>query len=722
MIIIFSILVLLMLFIVGIGVLKLSSLDKKIITNMNFIWISPLIGIMGSICIIQILNVVFAIRIVSIIYLILVITFGLYSRDLLFGCYKAMQKNKVILIIISFALIILNMPAILKNDFISIQKVNNDIIFYLSSMDWLLNHSLMEKVAFSKETPFYSCANYMVTQTRFGFDLFGSLIMAIFKLEAHEVFFVLSTICAILASLAFYFLTSFGLKVSSKISMIAFFLVIFSGNWANLISYGYAPQILGIASLAGFVSFLFVIYHNEYSKGTEIILALFIVGTISVYAEFASYMLVIFIFFAVIHYCINYKYGNKFSEIKYSIKAGFLSFLMNPVGMYIGYKFNLNILKQVSNSPSNIDAYHGKFMTVNSIITKIVSIPVEVINQYNRYILGKLLIVVLYTLLICILVIVAYRIFGKKDSIKYSIIGIMAFFALYWMYFRKVGLAYGEFKHITSITPFIIVFMMYFIDLWKIKGKFYYLLKIIFSIIVVISGVGGFIITNDYYKGCNYYDDDILELRNVINTNYSTDVMTVDANSYDGIHRIVYALKDKDVKLLKDHDSYFSMYQKFDDKKSDYRIKEIFSDGNMLGYSPLEEKIIWKNSKYAIVKRENMIQPIELINVMKGKYLINGESNEDERIIRNNGISYGPYIQLKKGNYKIRIEGNNLDLSTYDINTEKGKIEPKEISNTSNSIEYTFLIEQDINQIEFRIFNNQEKEISIKSIKIEYLK
>lgn len=720
-IIIFSLIVLLMLFIAGIGVLKLSGLDKTIITDKKFIWIAPLTGAIGSICIIQILNAVLAVRSISIIYIMLIIISTFYSKSLFLDCYKAMKQNKYILIIILFAVIILNIPAVLKNDFISIQKVNNDIIYYLSSMDWLLNHPFTGKVIFSKEMPFYSCANYMITQTRFGFDLLGSLLMAMFKLEAYQVFFVLSTMCTILASLTFYFLASFGLKMSSKMSVITLFVVIFSGNWANLISYGYGPQILGIGSLAAFISLLFIIYHNEYIKGIKIILALFIVGTVSIYAEFASYMLIIFIVFALIHYVRNYRYQDKYNKIKYAIESGFLSFIINPVGMYITYKYNLNILKQVSASPSNIDAYKGNFMSFSNIISKIFSIPIEIVPKYATHLLGKFLIILIYMLLMSILVIVLYRIFNKRDSIKYSVIGVLIFFLAYWIYFRKIGLAYGEFKHITSITPFIIVFIMYFIDQWKSKGFLFYLLRITFFIALSTSVVGNYFIIANYYKGCNYYDHDLIELRNVASTNYSTEVMTIDANSYDGIHRISYALKDTKVNLLKSHDSYFNMFQGLDDKKTDYRIKEIFQDGTMLGYAPLEEKIVWKNAKYVISKSENVKESVELIDIIQNKYLINGESVGEQRVIRNRGISYGPYIQLKKGNYKINIKGSNLDLSTYDINSEKGNgVVPKELLKNNNEIEYTFSLDEDVNQIEFRIFNNQEKEISIKSIKIEH--
>ncbi|GAA4296428.1 hypothetical protein GCM10023142_35140 [Anaerocolumna aminovalerica] len=115
-----------------------------------------------------------------------------------------------------------------------------------------------------------------------------------------------------------------------------------------------------------------------------------------------------------------------------------------------------------------------------------------------------------------------------------------------------------------------------------------------------------------------------------------------------------------------------------------------------------------KNSKYSIGLKDN-------------EYLINGDDTENGRKLRNNGVSFGPYISLSKGTYMVSIKGVNLDKANYDVCYENGKntVQHNEIYIDSNLINYEFTLEQDVIALEIRVMNNQEEDIIINNIILE---
>ncbi|MFR1904957.1 MAG: hypothetical protein ACLS28_03855 [Clostridium neonatale] len=712
-IIIFAVLLLSIFFIAGISVLKFLKLDESTNEKNEYVYIAPLIGVILIICLTQILNIIFNVKLISTIYIIITPILLYKIRKNIIEYFKIILEKKFILFIIFLAIIILAYPAVRKNQLLSINKSNNDLIFYLSSMDWLLEHSIREKVNFSPEFPFYSCANYIITTTRFGFDILGSLIMGIFNIESYQIFFILSVVSVIIASLSFYFLAIRGLNISNRVANIMILFIMFSGNWLNLISYEYGPQILGIGLLSGFIATIFMLYNeNEYNK-IKWLVSLFIAGTATVYAEFASYMFIIYIIFACLAIL-----KKSYLKIKMAIEAGIVSLFINPIGMYIAFKFNINILKQVSESSASIDAYNGVIMPFKRIISKFTSIFIYGNNYFSNDKMNDISIytqisnILSYIIFIVLIIFFIYKLVKKKDKNKPIVILITAFFIVYWIYFRWNGIAYGEYKHLTSIVPFIVVFFMYALN--KANIKFYQSILIISLIYSVGTGI---MYSRYYYNSAYYYDEELVELRDEVEHNYSDFTIGIDSNSYERCHAIVYALKDVKVNI-KTTSSYFNMFQKFDIEDTKYEIKDVMDNGQIDQLDILSENVVWKNNKFAIIENKEKVFPINFEYVLTNEYLINGEIKDNQRIINENGVSYGPYVNLEKGEYSITIEGNNLDLCDYDVNFSNNNVQTEKIIKTNEKLEYNFVLKDNVKAIEFRIFNNNKEKIILKNIKL----
>ncbi|MFR1380323.1 MAG: hypothetical protein ACLSTJ_15340, partial [Clostridium neonatale] len=305
-----------------------------------------------------------------------------------------------------------------------------------------------------------------------------------------------------------------------------------------------------------------------------------------------------------------------------------------------------------------------------------------------------------------------YKLVKKKDKNKPIVILITAFFIVYWIYFRWNGIAYGEYKHLTSIVPFIVVFFMYALN--KANIKFYQSILIISLIYSVGTGI---MYSRYYYNSAYYYDEELVELRDEVEHNYSDFTIGIDSNSYERCHAIVYALKDVKVNI-KTTSSYFNMFQKFDIEDTKYEIKDVMDNGQIDQLDILSENVVWKNNKFAIIENKEKVFPINFEYVLTNEYLINGEIKDNQRIINENGVSYGPYVNLEKGEYSITIEGNNLDLCDYDVNFSNNNVQTEKIIKTNEKLEYNFVLKDNVKAIEFRIFNNNKEKIILKNIKL----
>jgi hypothetical protein len=91
--------------------------------------------------------------------------------------------------------------------------------------------------------------------------------------------------------------------------------------------------------------------------------------------------------------------------------------------------------------------------------------------------------------------------------------------------------------------------------------------------------------------------------------------------------------------------------------------------------------------------------------------------------IKSGGILFGPYIPIKRGEYIVTVYGDNLQYAAYDVysNSLGGVQNPtSNLSALKNNISYSFKLNRDTSDVEFRFFNkNSDRDVKIDKVEIE---
>lgn len=106
-----------------------------------------------------------------------------------------------------------------------------------------------------------------------------------------------------------------------------------------------------------------------------------------------------------------------------------------------------------------------------------------------------------------------------------------------------------------------------------------------------------------------------------------------------------------------------------------------------------------------------------------GICLDNGADEAGYRVIYPEGISYGPYIKLFEGEYRITVSGVNLNLVQFDCTyNDNGVVYPipvNVITQDYDRIEYTICINGVTENIETRFINNSNDSIELYSVEVQ---
>lgn len=724
-------------FIWGTALLKIIGVKKECYYKKGYIYCSPLIGAVGAICISQMLCVFMPVKTIASLSIVVTAVCLFYIKDILKNINSFNDKYLIILFI--FAIVLFAFPLIEKNELFSIQKLNNDIMYYLSSMEWLQNHTLLDKVDFTKNYPFYSLADFMVTKTRFGADILGSLYMSLFGLEAHEVFTVLTITFVIITNCALVFLAKYTLKLSSFAVALLLFLSFISDNWIHLIMYQYMPQILGIGCLLLFTAFMLKVNQND-NKVYIFLTAISISGTLTIYSEYAIYLFCIFICTSIFSFI---KYSTKtgrFKSILPGIIAGLLSLVLNPVGTYIALKFNL---RAVFDSNFVGDPYNGKVLTafeasiksfglINGSDISIMLNKLKIENLYSQVMIAYLILIIIFLALILYSIIYLFK--DRNELVKQNFVVLIGLFIVFELMFNVNKFAYGEFKHIITMFPFVLLLLVMSFDQFTTLFNNQKLRVVLYSgvcIVFICSSLANWSIN---YRSSSYYvyDDQINQLREKIAEMDINTPIGVDFRTYESYHRILYALKDFEVQINKEPSaSYYHFYQTFDET---IKPKYIVKDYNSL--EQLEnknEKLLWHNPSFALFEESQYNEALLKPKLNFNDFSMSSTSRKTEygEIINNGAKSeyvfYGPYINLDDGIYDVTIEydvmqtnGNTDEVIGFaDVNSKEfgQKIKEPLYGNARNVTLKGVVIKGDTN-IEFRAFVNAGIVCKFKNIQI----
>lgn len=630
----------LFLFFMFIGILTISffNLKENFYKNNGFWLLTPILGIYMMIFFGEMLFLVLPQKYVGWLFISSILFLSFKNRKNLIMILNYIFKTKKLYFFI-FALsgFLISIPVLKSFSLVSTQILNNDIIFYFSSMDWLYNNSFFNidslKVV-NTLNPYYYAASYLIRSSRFATEIVGSQIMGILFLKAHQVYFALGVSMVSITISTFGFFLESILKIESKKSKIIIFALSFNMIWFELQRMQYVPQILGIGGIVLFLGIMLSFLEEEYNlKFREIMLGISLAGLMSVYSEYALITVMIFLITLGVLVCTNKNnFKNKFFSV---VKGCLFSFIISPVGMIKAIRYNILLIIKSPEINSG-DPYHGKMIQINNYIQnflgfKNLHIPSE--NNFFEKIIFILSIVVIFSLLIFIF----KSLIKNKNPKDISLVLIIIFFAFNLLSFRIVKFAYAEYKTLITVQSVIILILFYFMLQFTSKNIFFkYYSYFILCIYVLINLINIRYMSRDEYF---FYDNNIIELENEISKIPKEKIIDV-SGTFNIAHSIMYAAKEHNLRL--NTETYYPK-NNIPIDKVDYFVK--YKDEEINNLLKTDESIFWENDKYKILNRNRT----QLVNIN----LIDGFYN-----LEKDNVGY--FIWTSKKESKIEIS-NDLD-------------------------------------------------------------
>lgn len=148
----------------------------------------------------------------------------------------------------------------------------------------------------------------------------------------------------------------------------------------------------------------------------------------------------------------------------------------------------------------------------------------------------------------------------------------------------------------------------------------------------------------------------------------------------------------------------------------DYPLNYYNVDGVIIG---VKEKIPNMND-YKDEHNKLLEQGIDILP-KNNNYLEYGHDSEKGRILNPQGKSYGPYLDIEKGNYTIEINGENLDkINKYDLCYNKGEnnVNIHEIERSNTNIVFKFSVDNNFEDLECRVVNTSSEDVLLSKILI----
>ena len=575
----------------GIIVCKMMRVNEEFL-NRKGVLIIPAIGMIFLMNTVQILNLWMPVSWLCWPYLFFLFLGALRYRASVFRYFKAFVGGRRFLGITALILLVWMLPFLNRTELVSIQVWNNDIIYYLASMEWLKEHPSLAEVVYDSTHPLYWCAEYMLNRTRTGFDGYGALMMSLFGLRAHEIFSCMGMVFGMTALFHVYYLFSVLYQVPWKIRAAVVILIALAGRAEELLIYQYVPQMLGISLLLLFAA-LTVPFFTETGKVRHGLPALVLSGIITVYAEFCAYLVVFYLGIAIL----AYRKGKK-DALRKGWLEGVAAILLNPAGTYRAIKINLFILMNAGGSMENIDPFHGETISLADAAAQLIGACR--LSSFEGKIHEVYLIVLLLSLM-GILFLWVYYLWKVPDERKGCCVLFAAFWLLYELYFRIIKYSYGEYKHLMSGTALLLVLTVY-AGYQSVKGfrkkrivQAIYAMLGIFLFFCGIYKIKEHLLDKEFY----YYDHTLMELEEAAKLVPATEAIGM-GGTPASIHGMVYALKDSPAMILSNYTSYFPYSE---ESSGRYQLYE----GNYRTHeSSRNERFLWGNGRFYLLENTSL--------------------------------------------------------------------------------------------------------------------
>ncbi len=580
--------------VVGLVVIRFLPITEK--KKKELAVISPIMGCIFIVNLVEIINTFAPVKYVSYVLIGLLvvgvlITIKKYRKTLLIGFGLNNLPYLLAQLIIS---IIYAIPLLSKFELYSIQHLNNDIMYYLANMDWLKNHSALEKVVYDDHHMYYWCAEYMLQRTRIGFDILGAHVISVTGLPSAFVFSDLgiAIVMMVIPATKYFVKNCNRMKKSSEAILIT--IICLCPLWSELIELQYLPHMLGSVLLVVFLAELTRFFSKNENKAelesNRFILCFIAAGLIAVYAEYTVYITIIVLIYAFM----AIRYTKKTAIIAKELgKVFFGVIIFNPVGFYRCIKINLFVLTNSGADKGNIDPYGGVLMPIMNVLCKILGVPQT--SDINGVFKSLYLIIVIAAFAL-VTFLFLYYVYSEKTPFSRLSICLVLAYALLELYFRATKYGYGEYKHILSSSYILyIIGASLIIKLYERKKSF--LLKTAWVIMIFLLLGGGYRVVKQYYS-LDYYlfDSSICKLDEVQKAVPDNETIGIAGNAAS-IHGMMYGLQKCDTTILANNVSYYPFSM---EPSTRYRLYEEDID-EMQG-----AKVLWKNGRFTLVENTSL--------------------------------------------------------------------------------------------------------------------
>ncbi|MFC3750513.1 hypothetical protein [Paenibacillus sp. GCM10012306] len=467
----------------------------------------------------------------------------------------------------------------------SFASINNDLIFYLSIPEWLIEKGYFTNAISDSFHPFFSIAEIHFSRfSRVGADYFNTLGMTFFHTDAMHTFNVISCFFVFLFSLSVYYTCKYSFRLSNSIVLTAVTLSTINTLLFWMFTTQYMPQIGGNAFYVLSAGFIYRVI-KEKKINLVVPTSLSIAGLIAVYSEYTLYLLVPAMMFFVFSVFKDYKNTRLYTKILFYIM--FLAVIFNPVSTFIALRYNIFAYTSTQNSVGIVE-YIPFF---NQILMVFGFKSLDYSSTSGFYIIiGSLLL---------IFVIIGSLIAKKEIKVYLMIYSLFIVALLLYLHFIN-KFPYGYYKTLMFAQPFVILlFSIGFNYLaMKLKASKYLQLGILALVLLSncfqISKLENIIL----YKGL-LVTKEYTEVKEINKLIPEDEILSIEDVTKDEEHILSFLLKNTNISF-KNSNSYFAPSSIPEGSKSSYTLK---GSGDILNYDGF---LIWHNEKFSLYKDFNI--------------------------------------------------------------------------------------------------------------------
>ena len=139
---------------------------------------------------------------------------------------------------------------------------------------------------------------------------------------------------------------------------------------------------------------------------------------------------------------------------------------------------------------------------------------------------------------------------------------------------------------------------------------------------------------------------------------------------------------------------------------------------SLTAYKELLNSIYTKERWNEIEKQNELLKQTEGLYYGAGSLSITGEEKvvQDNSLVISAGeLQYGPYTSLDAGKYQLTITGDQLQLADFSLSYDLGAkiINYSLVKDTEQTKQLTFILEEDVGNMEFILFNDSDMDIRL---------